>query len=90
MVSAERVTVSTTAVALNGAESDTVSGSRLIVKNTDSADALVFGASDVTASTGFSLAAGATLDVALPSGEQLYAIRAAEADIVAHVLRIGF
>jgi hypothetical protein len=87
-VSAERVTVSTTAVALNPAESG-VAGGRLIVKNTHTADALVLGASDVTASTGFALAFGVTLEIPYSYGERVYAIRGASADIVAHVLRLG-
>jgi hypothetical protein len=89
-VSAARVTVSTSAVALNPAESG-VAGGRLFVKNTAAveADVLVLGASDVTASTGFALAAGATLDLPYSYGERVYAIRGASADIVAHVLRLG-
>lgn len=87
-VSAERITVSTTAVALNPAESG-VAGGRLIVKNTHASDALVLGASNVTSSTGFSLAFGATLEIPYSYGEQVYAVRGASADIVAHVLRLG-
>jgi hypothetical protein len=87
-VTAGQVVVSTTAVALNGADTG-VSGARLIVKNSHATDALILGASDVTTSTGFSLAAGATLTVELTAGEQLYAVRGAAADITAHVLRIG-
>lgn len=88
-VSAERITVSTAAVALNPAETDSVAGGRLIVKNTHATDALVLGDSSVAAGTGFALAAGGTLDVALPSGERVYAIRGATNDITAHVLRLG-
>ena len=88
-LTAERVVVSTTAVALNAAETDSVSGGRLIVKNTHATDVLVLGASTVAAGTGFALAAGATLDSPLGAGEQLYAIRGAAADITAHVLRLG-
>lgn len=87
-ITAERVVVSTTAVALN-TDSGPVSGGRLVIKNTHATDALVIGDSGVAAGTGFSLAAGATLDVALSAGEQLYAIRGASADITAHVLRLG-
>ena len=87
-VSAERITVSTTAVAL-GLDRSTVSGGRLVIKNTHASDALVLGDSSVSASTGFSLAAGATLDLLLPSGEQIYAVRGAAADVTAHVLRLG-
>lgn len=87
-VTAERVTVSTVAVALNPAEAG-AAGATLIVKNTHATDALVLGASDVTDTTGYSLSAGATLTVALGYGERLYGIRGASADITAHVLRVG-
>lgn len=87
-VTAERVTVSSAAVALNGADTG-VSGTSVTVKNTHATDALVLGPSDVTAASGFSLAAGASLTLALTSGEQLYGIRGASADITAHVLRSG-
>jgi hypothetical protein len=87
-VSAERVTVSTTAVALSPAESG-VAGGRLVIKNTHASDALVLGPSDVTASTGFALAALTTLEIPYSYGERVYAIRGAAADIVAHVLRLG-
>jgi hypothetical protein len=87
-VTAGQVVVSTTAAALNGADTG-VSGAKVIVKNSHATDTLVLGASDVTPSTGFALAAGATLTVELTAGEQLYGIRGASADITAHVLRIG-
>lgn len=87
-VTAERVTVSNTAVALTPAEAG-AAGATLIVKNTHATDALVLGASDVTDATGFSLAAGATLTVQLGYGERLYGIRGAADDITAHVLRMG-
>lgn len=88
-ITAERITVSTTAVALNAPDTDRVSGGRVIVKNTHATDGLVLGAAAVTASDGFTLAAGATIDLLLTSGEQVYGIRGASADITAHVLRIG-
>lgn len=71
---AERVTVSTTAV------------ERLTLKNT-SANAADLGASTVTAATGFDLAAGATVSVELDPGDVLYAIRSAAADATIAVLR---
>lgn len=85
-VTAERVVVSTTAVALNTAGS---AGGNVTVKNTHATDALVLGDSAVTASTGFSLAAGITVTVPLVAREVLYGIRGAAADITAHVLRTG-
>jgi hypothetical protein len=42
------------------------------VKNTHATDALVLGGSTVTGANGFSLAAGATLEVFLDSGDSLY------------------
>ncbi|HWP38940.1 MAG TPA: hypothetical protein VNL18_15445 [Gemmatimonadales bacterium] len=82
-VSAARVTVSTTAVALNTASS---SGMRLLLKNT-SANAADLGASNVTAGAGFDLAAGATVTVELQPFDVLFAIRSAAADATIAVLR---
>lgn len=86
-VSAQRITVSTTAVALN-TDTDTVGGTTLVIKNT-SANAADLGPSTVAATTGFDLAAGATVTVELGLGEQLYAIRSAAADATLSVLRSG-
>jgi len=87
-ITAARVTVSVAAVALNAAETDTVAGSVLILKNT-SANAADLGPSGVAAGAGFDLAAGATLSLQLPPGEILYAIRTAAADATITVLRVG-
>jgi hypothetical protein len=87
-ITAARVTVSTSAVALNAAETDTVSGSTLILKNT-SANAADLGPAGVTAGAGFDLAAGATLTVVVPPGELLFAIRSAASDATIAVLRTG-
>lgn len=83
-VSAARVTVSTTAVALNAA--DPYSGLRMFVTNT-SANAADLGPATVTAGTGYSLAAGASASIELDPGDVLYAIRSAAADAVISVLR---
>jgi hypothetical protein len=69
-------------------DTDTVGGTTLVIKNT-SANAADLGPSTVTATTGFDLAAGATVTVELGLGEQLYAIRSAAADATLSVLRIG-
>lgn len=82
-VTAARVTVSTSAVALNTASPD---GQQLTLKNT-SANAADLGASGVTAGAGFDLAAGATVTVTLKPGDVLYAIRSAAADATIAVLR---
>lgn len=88
-VTATRVTVSTSAVALTAAETDTVAGLVLFLKNT-SANAADLGPAGVTAGTGFDLAAGATIGpFELPAGEQLFAIRSAAADATIAVLRFG-
>lgn len=83
-VSAARVTVSSTAVALN--TSDT-GGARLLIKNIDATNGVDLGSSTVTAGAGFPLAAGVTVEVDIDSGEVLYAIRSAGADVVLGVLR---
>lgn len=81
-VAASRVTVSTSAVALNTASSG---GQRFVLKNT-SANAADLGPAGVTAGTGFDLAAGATLAVELDPGDVLFAIRSAAADATIAVL----
>lgn len=86
---AAQVVVSSTATALNAADSDTVSGTTIVIKNTHATDALVLGDSGVAAGTGFSLAAGATLTLSLGAGDRVYGIRGSTNDITAHVLRIG-
>lgn len=87
-ITTARVTASTSPVALNAAETDGVSGSVLIIKNT-SANAADLGPAGVAAGAGFDLAAGATVTVELPAGEVLFAIRSAAADATLAVLRIG-
>lgn len=87
-ITAARITASTSAVALTTAETDVVSGSVLIVKNT-SANAADLGPSGVTAGAGFDLAAGATVTVELTAGEQLFAIRSGGTDATISLLRIG-
>lgn len=77
------VTVSSSAVALNTAGPV---GATLTLKNT-SANAADLGTSTVTAAGGFSLAAGATVTVALKPGDVLYAIRTASSDATIAVLR---
>jgi hypothetical protein len=87
-ITAQRITASTSAVALNSAETDTVSGARLVITNT-SANAADLGPSTVTAGTGYSLAANATVTVELGAGDQLYAIRSGASDATISVLRVG-
>jgi hypothetical protein len=82
-VTAARVTVSTTAVALNTAST---AGQTLVLKNT-SANAADLGPSGVTATNGFDLAAGAVVTVEVDAGDVLFAIRSAAADATIAVLR---
>jgi hypothetical protein len=94
-VTSAQVTVSTTAVALNPAETDTVGGTVLWVRNTDAtaANGVALGGSGVTAGTGYRVpgaTAGTTVGpIELSTGEQLYAIRTGAADVVVDVLRLG-
>lgn len=80
--------MSTTATVLN-TDTGVVSGGVVVIKNTHATDALVLGDATVAAGTGFALAAGQTIHLTIPSGEQVYGIRGAAADITAHVLRLG-
>ena len=82
-ISAQRITVSTTAVALNTAQT---TGQKLAIKNT-SANAADLGPAGVTAGTGFDLAAGATVVVQLQPQDVLFAIRSAAADATLAVVR---
>jgi hypothetical protein len=82
-ITAEIITVSTVAVALNTAG---IAGTNLTLKNT-SANAADLGADDVTAGTGFGLAAAAMVSISLAPGVVLYAIRSAASDATIAVLR---
>lgn len=84
-ISSAQVTVATSAVELSVAESGPVAGSTLVITN---GAAIVFlGDVGVTASTGLSLAASATLTVRLNGGERLYAICGTSSSV--SVLRTG-
>lgn len=88
-VAAARVVVSSSPVALNAVETDTVSGSKMWIKNT-SANACDLGPSGVTAGGGFDLAAGATFGpLELSSGELLFAIRSGASDATVSIIRTG-
>lgn len=88
-VKATRATVSTVAVALGSAETDSQAGSVIKIKNVDATNTVNLGDSSVTATTGYTLAAGATETFTLNSGESLYAIRTGTADVILHVLQTG-
>lgn len=86
-VSAARITVSTSALALNTASND---GTTLVIKNLDGTNGADLGASTVTAGAGFPLPGAATpvaVTVNLKPGDVLYAIRSAGADVILSVLR---
>jgi hypothetical protein len=86
-LTAARVTVSTSAVALNTAGQD---GGYLVIKNLDGTNGADLGTSAVTAGTGFPLPGAATpvaVTVFVKPGDVLYAIRSAGADVVLSVLR---
>lgn len=74
-ISAERFTVDDDPiVALNDAVSN---GQRLTVKNTDGAEPVYLGPSDVAAGTGYELDAGESITVVLEPNEVLYAVSTA-------------
>jgi hypothetical protein len=83
-ITAARVTASTSAVALNSASGG---GERMVITNT-SANGADLGPSTVTAGTGFSLPANASVSVELDPGDVLYAIRSGASDATLAVLRL--
>lgn len=90
-VTAERITVSSTALALNPADAGP-SGTGLLIRaaGTGGTNDVSLGAADVAAATGYLLVAGtAAVPVTLGAGEQLYAIRTGAADGTVHVIRTG-
>lgn len=82
-VTAARITVSTSAVALNTAST---AGQKLALKNT-SANAADLGPAGVTAGTGFDLAAGATVVIELQPQDVLFAVRSGGVDATLAVVR---
>lgn len=88
-VSSERVTVTDTATALIGAESDTVSGGQILVRNRSATDSVDLGDSSVTSTGGYELAAGNTVELRLSAGDRLYGIAAAAGSVRVDVLRVG-
>ncbi len=65
------------------------SGSNLVVKNTDNADAVALGPSGVTFANGFKLVFGEMLSLELASGDELYGICDSAKAAVVHVLKMG-
>lgn len=82
-ISSGRVTVGTTATALNTKDT---AGNYLVIKNPSDGSDVDLGGSAVTSGGGFLLAAGDSVTVSLDSGDILYGIAAADAEI--SVLRL--
>jgi hypothetical protein len=85
-VTASRVTVSSTAVALNAIGTG---GNSLRITNTDATatNTVDLGPAGVTAGAGLPLAGGATITVEVDPGDSLYAIRSTATDVVLAILR---
>jgi hypothetical protein len=75
-VGSAQVAVSTTAVQLTAAESDSRVGESVAVTNTHASATVYLGGAGVTSSTGFPLVAGGSLSVDLDGTETLYGITA--------------
>lgn len=82
----QRVTVGATAVSLTPSAVG-FPGRRVVVRNT-SAEPVLLGGPDVV-SGGFALAGGEQLDIPLPPGDELWAVRATTTDVELHILRLG-
>lgn len=80
-ISAQRVSVTSTAVALNTASTW---GMDLLIKNATGA-VTDLGPAGVTSGQGFELAAGATVEICLEPGDVLFAVTATSSTL--HVLR---
>lgn len=85
-VTAARVTVSNSAVALNTASNG---GQRLTVQNQDGTNTVSLGPSGVTAANGYRLNVNEARVFELLPYEILFAIRDGAADVVVSVLRQG-
>lgn len=83
-----RVTVTDVATRIDAADSSNASPRSLRVTNAGAA-AIDIGGSGVTAGAGYSLAAGASIDITLDYRESLYGIAAATTSQPVHVLETG-
>ncbi len=86
-VTSAQITVGATPTRVSAAESDSVYGSSLIIRNAGACDVFL-GNAGVTTTTGFAVAAGAEYSFDLASGDDLFAIVATGTVTVA-VLRTG-
>ena len=66
-----------------------VSGTKLVVKNDSGTDKVALGPSGLTFAGGFQLATGATINIDLAAGDELYGICAAGKTAVVHILKTG-
>jgi hypothetical protein len=82
VLQASWITVSTMAVRL---DSRSLPGARMVITNT-SANAADIGGATVTAGTGYSLPAGASVQLTLNPADVVYAIRSGATDAVLSVL----
>lgn len=81
----QRITASTTATAVAATNSDAVQS--LVLRNSGATD-VVLGGTGVTATTGYTLAAGVALGrIEIAAGEQLFVIAATTGTL--EVLRLG-
>lgn len=87
-VQGARVTVGTAPTLLSGTPGDSVSGSRVTVRNASGTTAVDLGGPAVAAGAGYELAAGGVASFALDAGEGLYAV-VGLGDAPVHVLRTG-
>jgi hypothetical protein len=83
-----RVTVADTATRIDAADTDNTTRRSLRVTNAGAA-AVDLGGSGVTSGAGYSLAAGASIDITLGYDEALYGIAAATTSQPVHVLETG-
>lgn len=88
MIANARVTVGTTPTLLTTTETDTMAGSRLLVRNSSATASVFLGGSGVTTANGYEVPSGASVSLVLDSGDALYAV-VGVGTIDVHVLRIG-
>jgi hypothetical protein len=88
MATAASVVVGAAATKIAGVGAPLPGGNRVLIRNDHSSDKLVLGfSSAVSVANGFSVIAGATLDLGyIAPGETVWGIRGAAADITAQVL----
>lgn len=66
---------------------DGIAGDSFLLRNKSATDSVDLGGSGVASGQGFELAAGESLEVAIPGSDQLYAVAAAGKTVPVHVLR---